>query len=468
MKKLVFLVVALSMLFFATAKADPKEYIMLRRSLEQAERPQIRSPFRIFEEVTVAGNIEQKLDHNSKSDLRTFKQRYWRNSSYARGVDAPVLLFVCGEGACGEYAVGGQTAIHAQKLGAHVFALEHRYYGHSQPFADLQTHNLKYLTTEFALKDLVAFQSQMQKELGLSGKWITIGGSYPGSLSAYARALYPHQFAGALASSAPVMADLDFSEYDEHIARMAGQKCLSAIMSTVSQIESEIVTDEGFVAVKAEFNASVLRDRDDFLYLLADSAAAAVQYGLRTKFCSYLEQSGRAGYVTGVQLISNYFGNLVDMSAQAAEDISLAKNSTGVGMRQWFYQSCTEYGYWQNASSDSSLRSRSARINASYHERLCERLFGIKTPAPVEQTNNNFYLPLLDTQTSKIYFTNGSEDPWMNLSITELNGNLTNPALQSLVIPGAAHCDDLGSKSTPAIVRAKDEFYNLSLEWLSL
>lgn len=37
---------------------------------------------------------------------------------------------------------------------ANLVALEHRFYGKSQPFTDLKTENLKYLSSEQALSDI--------------------------------------------------------------------------------------------------------------------------------------------------------------------------------------------------------------------------------------------------------------------------------------------------------------------------
>lgn len=50
-----------------------------------------------------------------------------------------------------------------------------------------------------------------------TNKWITIGGSYPGALSAWFRAKYPHLTVGAIASSAVVLAVEDFRDFDEQI-----------------------------------------------------------------------------------------------------------------------------------------------------------------------------------------------------------------------------------------------------------
>jgi len=53
--------------------------------------------------------------------------------------------------------------------------------------------SLKYLNSEQALADLAAFSQSMAREFNLTNsKWISFGGSYPGSLSAWFRLKYPH------------------------------------------------------------------------------------------------------------------------------------------------------------------------------------------------------------------------------------------------------------------------------------
>ena len=73
----------------------------------------------------------------------------------------------------------------------------------------MSTKNLKYLSSEQALADLAYF-IEAQK-LHLKGnKWIVFGGSYPGSLAAWFRLKYPHLAHGAVASSAPLLAKINF------------------------------------------------------------------------------------------------------------------------------------------------------------------------------------------------------------------------------------------------------------------
>jgi len=91
-------------------------------------------------------------------------------------------------------------------------SLEHRYYGKSLPFADqsFTIQNLKYLSAEQALNDLAYFITsvtlQKMHNVNTNNKWITIGGSYPGALSAWFRSKFPHLTVGAIASSAVILA----------------------------------------------------------------------------------------------------------------------------------------------------------------------------------------------------------------------------------------------------------------------
>ena len=43
--------------------------------------------------------------------------------------------------------------------------------------------------------------------------WVSFGGSYPGSLSAWLKLKYPHLMSGSVSSSGPLFAKLDFFEY---------------------------------------------------------------------------------------------------------------------------------------------------------------------------------------------------------------------------------------------------------------
>lgn len=80
---------------------------------------------------------------------------------------------------------------------------------------DLSVENLAYLSTEQALADLAYFIEYMQSShnygIQKDTKWILFGGSYGGSLATWMRVKYPHLVHGVVASSAPLVAKVNFS-----------------------------------------------------------------------------------------------------------------------------------------------------------------------------------------------------------------------------------------------------------------
>ena len=159
----------------------------------------------------VPGIFQQNIDHFGDLSGEKFKQRYWVDSEFSSPAshtvdDAPVLFHICGEGDASEgYFLNDNALSWAKELGAHIVYLEHRYYGQSLPFSDLSTDHLQYLTLGNVLEDLATFQKWITTNQGWKGKWISIGGSYSGTLSALYRQKHPELVVGALASSAPMI-----------------------------------------------------------------------------------------------------------------------------------------------------------------------------------------------------------------------------------------------------------------------
>ena len=63
-----------------------------------------------------------------------------------------------------------------------------------------------------ALADVADFIPFIKEKYGC-GKVVTFGGSYSGALSAFFRTKYPHVADAAVATSAPVLAQLNFEQY---------------------------------------------------------------------------------------------------------------------------------------------------------------------------------------------------------------------------------------------------------------
>lgn len=409
--------------------------------------------------------FEQKLDHFDASNTTTFTQRYFINSDNAGALEtSPVLLYICGESVCNP---NRGMLDHAQKLKAHVVYVEHRYYGKSTPTRNLTTENLKYLSTAQALEDLKAIQLYLQNEKNYKGKWIVTGGSYAGSLAAYYRMKFPELAVGALSSSGPVMAKENFEEYDLHVSKMVGVECGAKMKEAVKKVESLLDQPEELLKVKKQFKGDSLTDNVDFLYLIADMGALAVQYGYRERFCELVNsEDSLAGYAAFTREIFLMWDmTALDMSAAGAMTVEMEDDSSN--MRQWFYQSCTEYGYWQNAYHDEKVSVRSSLINSEYHANICKRLFGMDISGNEKFVNDTYYAPLLNAGvTSNILYTNGSEDPWLNLSIAPENKNDLNHNTTTFTMSGASHCSDLSNGILPDVKKARQLFVELSRGWL--
>lgn len=94
---------------------------------------------------------------------------------------------------------------------------------------------MKFLTSEQALSDVAYFIRQMNNKqmYGINqNPWITVGGSYPGALSAWFRYKYPHLTIGSIASSAVVQAIENYQDFDLQMyfsAMKSGDYCQKAI-----------------------------------------------------------------------------------------------------------------------------------------------------------------------------------------------------------------------------------------------
>ena len=144
----------------------------------------------------MAYNFTQQLDHyNFTNRHLNFTQRYWVNDKYFDNKTGPVFLYICGESTCKPPSDRSYPYQVCQDLNCLFYVLEHRYYGASQPFPDWSVSNLKYLNSSQALADLDFFIKSMNQDIAAkygSGvhKWRTVGGSYPGALSAWFKSQY--------------------------------------------------------------------------------------------------------------------------------------------------------------------------------------------------------------------------------------------------------------------------------------
>jgi hypothetical protein len=136
----------------------------------------------------------------------------------------------------------------AAQFGALVVEPEHRFYGESQPFPQYSTQTLQLLTAQQALADTARFIQYIKAEYkSPNSPVLTIGGSYPGWLSAMMRIRYPEVVDFAYAASAPMRfysQDVQQYAYYEVITKSAEKASPGCAASVRSMLATLLASDK--------------------------------------------------------------------------------------------------------------------------------------------------------------------------------------------------------------------------------
>jgi len=410
----------------------------------------------------------QLIDHFNPLDKRTFEQRYWINANNYAPAKGNIILDLCGEGPCsgaGDRSSYINTVAAATR--ALVISLEHRYYGLSVPFGkdSITVENMKYLTVEQALEDTANFINWVNAnntavKITPNAKWIVVGGSYAGALSAWFRLKYPHLVVGSWASSPVINAILEFDTFDYHVflaTNKSSPQCPATIQNLTAYLEWNLYQNGSQWAqtFKAKFNAQNLTN-EEFLWYIADNIGMTVQYGSRLELCNTLLKYNN---------FNDLFNAFVEMMNTGPfppkyySHIFLNDNTWDPNtafIKLWNYQVCTQVGWFQPPYHDSRYATRSQHVSMSFFKLFCEQSFQKPLWPDVDAFNNEF--GGRDIDSSNTVLINASEDPWLWAS----NTNSTNPSVSSYTATcdWCGHCIDLSAPSTrdPAsltTVRAK-------------
>jgi len=418
----------------------------------------------------------QLINHFNPQDRRTFSQRYWvADEFYVPTSSSPIILYICGEATCrGTPGEGSFPYQVAQKAGALIVALEHRYYGLSQPFGpdSMKTENMIYLTVEQALEDLANFMQwfklNYKYRISDNQPWVTVGGSYPGALSFWFRSKYPHLTVGAWASSAVVNAILDFSQYDYQnylSVSKSGPKCPETIQKLNSYFEEQLFNTSPAEQkkFKQRFGENALKlSNEELLWFVSDSFVAQIQYGKSADLCKLLDSytnfddlvEATIKYcldVNEMRMYGSYFVNNSTFDAEMEDQI----------LRQWNYQICSQLGWFQTAANNPAHALRPQRINIEFYKEFCKNSFGKALWPNIDKFNLDF--GGVDLIATNVANTNGCEDPWQWAAKNTTTGSMTSIYINC---DGCAHCVDFhGAKSDNpvALQQAHTQIQNLIL-----
>merc|ERR1711936_1557613 len=402
--------------------------------------------------------FEQVLDHFNPIDERTWQQRFWENlEHYAEG--GPAFIMIGGEAEANpKWMTYGQWYKWAEENGAAMFELEHRYYGQSQPTEDMSTENMRYLSSRQGLEDLGHFMTAMNNKYNLTGSWITFGGSYPGSLSAWMSLRFPHLVAGSVSSSGPLFAKLDYFEYLQVVADAldtTGPGCNVAMTEALTAVENLVGDEDKWEDLSTMFrlcgtlDGSNILDVMSFMELLIDNLAAIVQYNGHYEedifsICAIMTDESigepilRLAAVNDVMLGSDADTCLDHTYASfLAQLTETSWSGEGVGWRQWIWQTCTEFGWYQTTNQESGVYGHTLPLD--FFEQWCQDAFGAQFTHEMMEKSvaaSNIEYGGYEPSVNNVVFVHGSIDPWHAMGVLE-DLHETAP---SIYITGTSRC----------------------------
>uniref|UniRef100_A0A3B1JQL6 Serine protease 59, putative n=1 Tax=Astyanax mexicanus TaxID=7994 RepID=A0A3B1JQL6_ASTMX len=436
----------------------------------------------------------QRLDHFNGADSRVWKQRYFINDRFYKP-GGPVFLMIGGEGPANPaWMQYGTWLNYAEKFGALCLLLEHRFYGKSHPTEDLSVESLRFLSSRQALADLAHFRSVTAETRKLtSNKWVAFGGSYPGSLAAWFRLKYPHLVHASVATSAPVYATVNFTEYLEVVQKsleaenpqcpVLVKKASDTLMARLKDPKTyDNITKDFRLCSKLEIQSDM--DSAYLLETLAGNFMDVVQYNEDNRAFEGVLGTNITIKVLCDVMLDSLLGEPYDRyaavarllqktflqsctDAQYSQYVREMSNTSWTGPaasggRQWVYQTCAEFGFYQSTDSQNQPF---GGFPLKYHLRQCNDIYNLNSSVAdaVQQTNEEY--GGYDIRSTRIVFPNGSIDPWHALGVIS---NITDE-LPAVFIKGTAHCANMypaRAEDLPALTQARDEIFLLLQQWL--
>jgi hypothetical protein len=314
-------------------------------------------------------------------------------------------------------------------------------------------------------------------------RWIAFGGSYPGSLAAWLRKKYSHLVHGSISTSGPLLAKIDFKEYFEVVVESLRTykkaDCVTPVQQSFKQIDVLLKHMIGQRTINEKFQLcdpieKSIENPLDIANLyenIAGDFAGVVQYNKDKRdgatisiddICDLMTNQTigppvtRLGEVNKMLLKSSNqtcFDYKYDKMIAEMKNVSWDAESSEGG-RQWTYQTCTEFGFYQTSSDPDAVFGD--KFPAEFFIQMCKDIYGEKFGAPTLQNaveminlvNGGLY-----PETTNVLYVHGSIDPWHALGLTETNINQPQP---TIYIEGTAHCANMYQPSDDDFPQLKD------------
>ncbi|KAJ2065984.1 hypothetical protein GGI08_002092 [Coemansia sp. S2] len=437
--------------------------------------------------------FSQPIDHFGLN-RNTWNQQYVVNATfYKQG--GPIYMVTPGETPLSTYYTDRTHFTElAQKTNGLLVAVEHRFYGKSNPMPDLSGPSLKYHTVENVLEDFAAIiraakrnpSSVFPVPVSANSKVVFAGGSYGGALAAWMHAMYPNLVAGAWSSSAVLQYRLQNYQLDQSWGKhLQALGCAKEVAKAVKDLDAILLSGNATAIrnIQAEFGIPALTPRDfaGLVTSLISAAAMAPNYVdqdyTRTTVCSFFNstQSSLGSYATAVaSMIQSQGYSQNDLTQIADTNLNLDNYALSQVGRVWYYQGCAWYGNWQVAPPTSCGLTpyRSQLVDLTYFQPNCKRKFGSNMVTPVNSAGFNRKWMGRLCGVSNIYYTVGSLDLWRGSSVLTWEGlALPNTTASPIfLIEGGSHTQDLSrgnSRDLPSLTTSRIVGDRQVMKWIA-
>ena len=348
----------------------------------------------------------------------------------------------------------------AEKFGALIVAVEHRFYGESMPKPDFSVDSLRYLSSRQAQEDIKGFRAFVTEQYDLpeTSKWITFGGSYPGMMASWARLLYPDSFYGSISSSAPVEAQLNFQGYNDVVAfsmndtTVGGSpQCLFNIRTAFGSLGKVIAEGHQGDLLNLAKTFGVC-DPNDILDAKNQKMFLEGFWGLfplqsndpscQGEYCNYekicdLFTDNQAPENNLLTLFQHGYGDEDCYDIKWSSMLDELKNESSQD-RSWIWQTCTEFGFYQTCDPDTNCPFTTYPWLSTVQSYLdiCEDVFGVDAQTTTQDISlSNVFYGGWNYNGTNVFFVNGDVDPWHASSVLTPNDALQ----QTLMVKGASH-----------------------------
>jgi hypothetical protein len=453
---------------------------------------------------------DQLVDHFDSKNKNTWSQRYYTSDKYFAGPGHPIFLVIGGEDDLEVLLYPFVNDHLAKKFKAYILEPEHRFYGESQPIkVKKSTDLIGLLTVEQAMEDILQLLAHTRKKLGCSQDQsskhycpvITVGGSYPGFMSALLRIVHPDKIDIAYASSAPLklysqeMVPHDYFELVTRTAEQASAGCSSTVRDTLEEVHASILASASFLDEARSMNICLdnIPDYINSKEIFAQEVMMIVGENFAdfnmenypptadqslAKACFIFQDDSLDNYEkmdNVFQLISASNGvECKECGFDLVTQLPWGKNAristadwtgSGDGMNglSWEFQMCTELVVQTGFSEKSMFYPRDFTVE--WLTQYCQSRFGVE-PMP-HYLVDKFHFDDLSSS-SRILFTNGMNDGWSVGSILDDEGLA--PSIAVLNFPNGAHHSDLqhgsNENDTDDIIRGYRQITDQIGVWL--